>query len=221
MLRPLGNSVETSQHYGGTICDLLIAMHAHRSAEAILHFTRRHPEKHSILVLTGTDIYQDVRRSAKAREAMEAADRLVTFQPLSADEVPEYLRDKVRLVHQSAERTPDPPSHDRNAFVVAVVGHIRSVKDPLRAAMASRKLPKESRIRVVQAGDAEEGEELVGRARLEAARNPRYRYLGSIPRWKVRQQLASSRLLVISSKIEGGANVIYEAAVDYIPIIAS
>jgi len=220
MLRALGHSVEISQHYGGTISDLLVAMHAHRSAEAVLYFRKRHPEKHSVLVLTGTDIYRDVAKSAKARQAIAIADRLVIFQPLSAEAIAEEHRKKVRLIYQSAEQTPDPGKPDRNAFVISVVGHVREVKDPLRAALASRKLPPESRIRIVQAGDADNGQ-LVERARAEAVKNPRYHYHGSIPRWKVRRLIATSRLLVLSSMIEGGANVISEAVVDYVPILAT
>jgi len=220
MLRPLGHSVDVSQHYGGTISDLMVAMHAVRSAEAILQFRKRHPEKPSVLVLTGTDIYRDVARSAKAREAMQTADRLVIFQPLAKQVVPDELRRKVRLIYQSAEQTADAPPLDRNAFVVSVVGHVHEVKDPLRAAMASRKLPKESRIRIVQAGDADDGN-LIQRARTEALKNPRYRYLGSIPRWKVRNLIAGSHLLVLSSRIEGGANALSEAIVDYVPVLAT
>ncbi len=220
MLRPMGHSVDISQHYGGTISDLMVAMHAARSADAILQFRKRHPEKPSVLVLTGTDIYRDVARSAKAREAMQTADRLLIFQPLAKQVVPEELKRKVRLIYQSAEQTADAPPLDRNAFVISVVGHVHEVKDPLRAAMASRKLPKESRIRIVQAGDADDGN-LIQRARAEALKNPRYRYLGSIPRWKVRNLIAGSHLLVLSSRIEGGANVLSEAIVDYVPVLAS
>ncbi len=220
MLHDLGHNPEISQHYGGTISDLLIAMHAHRSGSAVIEFRRRHPEKPSILVLTGTDIYRDNAKSATAQQAMETADRLVVFQPLALEELREDLRKKARLIYQSAERTPNPDPPERSAIVISVVGHIQEVKDPLRAAMASRKLPKDSRIRIVQAGDADDGQ-LVERARNEALRNPRYRYLGSIPRWKVRKLIAGSRLLVLSSKIEGGANVISEAIVDYVPVLAS
>ena len=218
MLRQLGHSVDISQHYGGTISDLLVAMHAYRCADAVLQFRKRHPEKPSILVLTGTDIYRDVARSAKAREAMQVADRLMVFQPLAMNEFDDELKKKTRLFYQSAEQTQNPPLPDRDAFVVTVVGHLREVKDPLRTAMAARKLPKESRVRVVQAGDADDSQ-LVERARAEALKNPRYRYLGSIPRWKVRRQIASSHLLVLSSRIESGANVVSEAAVDYVPML--
>ncbi len=220
MLRELGHSMEVSQHYGGTISDLMVAMHAYRSADAILEFQKRHPEKPSILVLTGTDIYRDIPKSAKAREALRTADRLLTFQPLSAGELDADLQKRARMIYQSAEQTKDPPAPDRNTFVVSVVGHLHDIKDPLRAAMASRKLPKESNIRIVQAGDADDGQ-LVERARVEAMKNPRYRYLGSIPRWKVRRLIAGSHLMALSSKIEGGANVISEAIVDYIPILAT
>ncbi len=221
MLRNLGHSVEMSQHYGGTISDLLVALHAHRSADAVLEFQKRHPEKHSILVLTGTDLYRDIAKSAKAHKAISAADRLVVFNSLAQEALDEEVRKQIRVIYQSAEQTQDPPPPDRNSFVISVVGHIREVKDPLRAAMASRGLPENSRIRIVQAGDADNNGQLVERARLEAIRNPRYRYLGSIPRWKVRHLIAGSHVLVLSSKIEGGANVISEAIVDYVPIIAS
>ena len=114
LFRALGNSVESSQHYGGTICDLLIAMHGYRCADAVLQFHRRHPDKHSILVLTGTDIYQDIRKSSKVRDAMKAANRIVTFEPLAAEEVPEEFRGKVRMIYQAADRTADAPKQDED-----------------------------------------------------------------------------------------------------------
>ena len=58
-------------------------------------------------------------------------------------------------------------------------------------------------------------------ARAEEERNSRYRWLGEIPRWKTRRLIASSHLLVLSSKMEGGANVISEAIVDGTPVLAS
>ncbi|NIP73887.1 MAG: TIGR04348 family glycosyltransferase, partial [Gammaproteobacteria bacterium] len=45
-------------------------------------------------------------------------------------------------------------------------------------------------------------------ARQEMAENPRYRWLGELPRWRARRVLARSRLMVLSSRVEGGANVI-------------
>lgn len=51
--------------------------------------------------------------------------------------------------------------------------------------------------------------------------NDRYRWLGEVPVWKAQQILARSRLLVLSSKMEGGANVISEAVAASTPILAS
>jgi glycosyltransferase involved in cell wall biosynthesis len=59
------------------------------------------------------------------------------------------------------------------------------------------------------------------RARAEMQRNPRYRWLGEVPRPRARRLLARSRLLVLSSKMEGGANVISEALAASVPILAT
>jgi putative glycosyltransferase (TIGR04348 family) len=220
MLHALDHSVEISQHYGGTISDLLVAMRAEKSADAVIQFHKRHPNKHCVLVLNGIDLYGDGRHSSAVGEAMRVADRLITFEPLAAQAIPEEFRSKVRVMYQSAERTPSCRAADDDSFLVSVVGHLRADKDPLRAALAARRLPADSRIRVVQAGDSEAAD-LLEQARAEALCNPRYRYLGPIPRWKVRQLVASSRLLVVSSLLESGPSAISEAVVDYVPVLAS
>jgi glycosyltransferase involved in cell wall biosynthesis len=53
------------------------------------------------------------------------------------------------------------------------------------------------------------------------AQDSRYRWIGEVPRWQARRILARSRLLVLSSRMEGGANVISEALVDGVPVVAS
>jgi glycosyltransferase involved in cell wall biosynthesis len=53
------------------------------------------------------------------------------------------------------------------------------------------------------------------------ARNPRYAWRGDVPAAAVRRLLARSHAMVISSINEGGANVISEAVVAGVPILAS
>jgi glycosyltransferase involved in cell wall biosynthesis len=132
--------------------------------------------------------------------------------------LPANQRDKLRVIHQSVVMPAARPA--RRTFDVCVIGHLRPVKDPFRAAMASRTLPGESRVRILQVGRAL-SPGMARRATSEARRNPRYRWLGELPRWKARRVLAASRLMVISSRMEGGANVVGESIVAGVPILAS
>src|SRR5262245_11080607 len=58
-------------------------------------------------------------------------------------------------------------------------------------------------------------------ARAEEKFNPRYRWMGELPRWKALQLLARCRAIVLSSRLEGGANIISEAVAASVPILAS
>jgi glycosyltransferase involved in cell wall biosynthesis len=64
---------------------------------------------------------------------------------------------------------------------------------------------------------------MAAQARAEEAENPRYRWLGELPRWKAMRVLARCRLLSLTSELEGGggANVIAEALAVGVPIVAS
>jgi glycosyltransferase involved in cell wall biosynthesis len=105
-------------------------------------------------------------------------------------------------------------------FEVCVVGHLRPVKDPFRAARAARRLPADSRLTVVHVGAATTGA-MRRQALAEEARNPRWRWLGELPGDATLVRIASSRLLVLTSKMEGGANVVSEAIVLGVPVLSS
>ena len=77
-----------------------------------------------------------------------------------------------------------------------------------------------SKLRVIHLGRAHTTD-FANKARAEMARNPRYRWLGEVPGWRVRRELAKTRAMVISSNQEGGANVVSEAIVAGVPVIAS
>jgi glycosyltransferase involved in cell wall biosynthesis len=64
-------------------------------------------------------------------------------------------------------------------------------------------------------------EAMARRALKEMKINPRYRWLGERPRWQARHILARCQLCVLSSRMEGGANVLSEAVVAGVPAIAS
>lgn len=220
ILRQLGHNVRITQNYRNRRCDALIALHARRSADSIRSFHELYPERPLIVVLTGTDVYRDIHRDRRAQRSLEVATRLVALQSMALRELPRRLRRKAQVIYQSAEPVSQKPALDHGVFDVCVVAHLREEKDPLRTALAVRDLPAASRIRVTHVGLALQ-EQLGARARAEAARNPRYRWIGQLSHAKTRRLMAQSQLVCITSKMEGSSNVLSEALASGVPIIAS
>jgi putative glycosyltransferase (TIGR04348 family) len=220
ILRALGHRVRVQQAYDGRDCDLLVALHARRSADSIAQFRRAQPSSPLVVALTGTDLYGDIQTDPAAQRSLELASHLIVLQPEGINELPRRHRSKARVILPSASKPSVPLRPLQRVFEVCVLSHLRPVKDPLRAALAARLLPSSSRIRVVHAGAALT-EEAAAQARAEATANPRYRWLGEQPRWKALRLLARGRVLVVSSKMEGGANVVSEAIAASVPILAS
>jgi len=220
LLEQLGHTVAIAQEYQGEPFDMLIALHARKSHSAVKRFHRRNPDKPLVVALTGTDLYRDIHASRSARQSLELADLLVVLQPLGRDELPPHLRWKVRVIVQSALPTIPRPARRERSFDVCVLGHLRSEKDPFRTALALRYVPADSHVRVTHAGQAM-SPALAKRARALMRHDPRYRWIGLVSRRRARLVLARSRLLVVSSRMEGGANVVSEALADQVPVLAS
>lgn len=206
--------------------DLLIALHGVKSHAAIADYRRRRPDGRLVLVLTGTDLYP--RPSTTCRQSMALADRVVVLHPGAVEDLPAEARDRARVIVQGAPRrvgqgqagqTVDGPAL-ADGFQVAVVGHLRAVKDPLLTAAAARRVPAGSALAVVHAGGILEPE-YEDRVRREQEENPRYRWLGELAADKTARLLADSRLLVLTSHMEGGARVIGEAVVHGTPVLST
>jgi len=151
---------------------------------------------------------------------MRAADALVCLHDLVGEALPPDLREKLHVVHQSARPLGRPRRPAVRWFDVCVIGHLREEKDPLRTAAAARHLPPASQARIIHLGRAH-NDEWAARARREMAENPRYLWRGEVPAWRVRREYARTRLMVISSVMEGGANVVSEAIMAGVPVLAS
>lgn len=220
ILRELGHEVRVADAYDGSPTDLMIALHAWRSAESIHRFRALYPDRPLIVALSGTDIYEYIARDpAPVLHSLACADRLLALQDLVRRRVPMRFRSKLRVLHQSAPPL-SPGRKSTRRFDVAVIGHLRPVKDPMRAALAARRLPASSRMRIVHYGAAE-NPRWAAAAKAEMARNPRYVWGGDRPRAEVRRLLGRARVMVLSSRSEGGANVISEAVAAKVPILAS
>lgn len=198
----------------------VIALHARRSALALAEFCAAFPDMPSILVLTGTDLYRDIRADRAAQNSLRLATRLVLLQADGLGELNASQRAKASVIHQSAPTlTPKTRSPRARYFEVTTIGHLREEKDPLTYLRAAEKISA-SHIRLSQVGAALDP----ALGELAAACQegyPRYRWLGSLTHAATRQHLKRSDLLVVSSHMEGGANVIVEALTSGVPVIAS
>lgn len=220
LLRALGHRVRIEQEYRGERCDVLIALHAGRSAPSIEHFRNNRADAPLVLALTGTDLYGEIHTSPVAQRSLELATRIVVLQPEGVAELPEHLRARARVIYQSVEAPRSLPSPREDVFEVCVLGHLRPVKDPFRTALAARLLPPDSRIRVLHLGAAL-SDDMAEQARAEMAANPRYRWLGERPRGEALRTLARCRLLALTSQLEGGANAVSEAVAVGTPVVSS
>lgn len=221
ILRSLGHRVRLAMQYDGAPADIMIALHAWRSADSIRAYRARYKQRPLIVGLAGTDIYRFQQSEPEVTlGSMALADMLVGLHDLVGEAIPGEMRGKLRVIHQSAPplRRRLPPLRD--VFEVLVIGHLRDEKDPLRSAHATRELPPSSHIRIVHFGMAHDARWSEA-ARAEMAENPRYVWRGEVLGWVVRRALARAPLMVLSSVMEGGANVISEAVVAGVPVLAS
>jgi len=218
-LREAGHTVRTQVEWDGRDADLMLALHARRSFASIRAFAERFPSRPLLLVLTGTDLYRDIHEDRDAQQALEFAHRIIVLQERGPDELAPHLAAKTRVIYQSAPdiaRQPSPPL----TFDVLVIGHLRTEKDPFRVALATAYLPEHSHIRVTHLGGAL-SEDMAETAEMAQGKLPRWRWLGDVPHKTVLKHLARAQLMVISSVMEGGANVICEALAADVPVLAS
>jgi len=197
----------------------MIALHARRSADSIAAFAERHPDRPLIVVLTGTDLYRDIRSDAAAQRSLQLATHLVVLQAQGLDELAPALRAKCHVIYQSAPRLKALPAPQRFLRVVQVA-HLRDEKDPATYLRAAQRLHDRADIRFELIGDALD-DALGQAARQTQATVPNFRWLGALPRADTRQHIRRAQLLVSTSRMEGGAHVILEAAQSGTAVLAS
>jgi putative glycosyltransferase (TIGR04348 family) len=201
----------------------MIALHARRSAGALATFAEACPNHGRVLVLTGTDLYRDLADDVWAQRSLDLATHLVVLQDAAPAELEERHREKCRVIYQSAPARP-PGTAGKRTFDVILVGHMRPEKDPMTPMRAVLRLPADSLVRLTHIGDA------LHPAYAEAARQldarvwhsmRRYRWLGPRPHGETRRRIGEARAMIVSSVMEGGANVIVEAVTAGVPVLAS
>lgn len=200
--------------------DAVIALHARRTAGSIAAVASAQPDCARIVVLTGTDLYRDIRTDASAQHSLTLANRLVVLQETGLQELDAAARAKACVIHQSAPALKPYTCPARTGHRdITMVGHLRAEKDPLTF-MRAAALVTAPAVRLAHIGSALEPE-LGEQALATQATVARYRWLGAQSHARTRQHLRRSYLMVLASKMEGGANVIIEAIRSGVPVLAS
>ena len=211
--------VELSASWQGGDARLLIALHARRSADSIRRWAAQAPHRPLVVVLTGTDVYRDIRSDENAKRSLLLADRLVVLQERALDELAPEFRDKALVCHQStAERTPLAKTARR--LRALMVGHLREEKDPQTYFDAAALLAGRGDIRLDHVGAALH-ESWATKARTVQAALPSYRWLGPLGHTETLARIRRAHVLVHPSRMEGGAHVVMEAVRCGTPVLAT
>lgn len=222
MLQP-AYAVTIAQSWGGEPFDVMLALHARRSADAIAQWALAHGASANApglgVVLTGTDLYRDIQTDASAQVSLAYAQRLVVLQECAPQALPADMHHKTRVIFQSTasrESVDKTPLHLR----AVMVGHLREEKSPQTLMAAAGLLHERADIffdHIGEALDADWGEQ----ALACASKHPHYRWLGGLPHASTLRHIQRAHLLVHSSRMEGGAHVILEAVCSGTPVLAS
>ena len=199
--------------------DVIIALHARRSHDAIRKAHAAYQRVPLIVVLTGTDLYRDLAESADARASLDMADALIVLQEDAIQYVPHAHRRKTHVVFQSAPPL-KPARKSANYLGVVVVGHLRAEKAPETVFAAARQLAKTDNIHISHIGNALDDTVAAAAVALNLS-HPHYHWCGAMPHGLTRAAIKRAHVLVHPSIMEGGANVIVEAITSGTPVLAS
>lgn len=199
--------------------DVMLALHARRSADSVHAWHAQHGPRGLGVVLTGTDLYRDIAHDPLAQRSLALAHSLVVLQGLGVQSLPSAHQAKARVIFQSTGTRQTLPKTARHLRVV-MVGHLREEKDPLTLMAAARLLPADAGVRIDHIGAPLEPA-LGLAAQATQAQCPHYRWLGAVPHAQTLQRIQRAHLLVHCSRMEGGAHVLMEAVCSGTPVLAS
>ena len=199
--------------------DLMIALHARRSAFAIQNWRQLTPNKPLIVVLTGTDLYRDIHDNSDAQKSLALADRLVVLQELGITSLPKEYQAKTRCIFQST-RAWKPAIKSHKKLRVLMVGHLREEKSPQTFLDAARGMVEHKDIQFDLIGSVLDTS-LLEKAQSLNSCAANFHYLGALPHPQTRRRIRDAHLLIHPSKMEGGAHVIMEAMCSGTPVLAS
>lgn len=211
--------VRVTDRWDGGDDDVLLALHARRSAASVAAFAAAHPGRPLLLTLTGTDLYRDIHVDAAAQRSLALAWRLIVLHEAAPADLPTEVRAKAEVCFQSTRRLAPWPKTTRHLRAL-MVGHLRDEKWPQTLWAAAARLRHRPDIRIDHIG-APLDPALGAEARACAAANPAYRWLGGLPHADTLRRIRQAHVLVHTSRMEGGAHVVMEAICRGTPVLVS
>jgi putative glycosyltransferase (TIGR04348 family) len=199
--------------------DVLLALHARRSATSVAAWADAHPTRPLVLALTGTDLYQDIQHDADAQRSLQLATHLLVLQEHGLQALPEALRHKAHVILPSGTSMPTAQKTQAHLRTV-MVGHLRDEKSPQVLWQTAQALHADDGIFIDHIGRSLDPA-LATQAQQTASQCPHYRWLNEQPYVATRRCIQRAHVLVHTSRIEGGAHVIMEAVLSGTPVLAS
>lgn len=201
--------------------DVMIALHARRSHAAIAAWRALHPRRPHAVVLTGTDLYRDWPAGDRdTLDSIEHADQLLVLQDDALAQLPSALQRRTRVIFQSARSLLPWRQKRDDRLQCVLVAHLRDEKDPQTAFAAWNMLPPDVPATLTMIGAALDP--ALGRAAGDlAAADPRVQWLGARAHPWTRQAIKRAHLLLVPSRMEGGANVVVEAVTSGTAVLGS
>lgn len=198
---------------------VMLALHARRSWPSIAAWFAARGSRGLAVVLTGTDLYRDIRENASAKDSLRLARKLILLQERAPLALPDEWRRKAQVIYPSApsRRT---LSKSRRLLRGVMVGHLRGEKSPDTLFAATTLLAGHPDIRIDHIGKAlDSGMESQAVAAMSAC--PNYRWMGALSHQATRNRIQRAHVLIHCSRMEGGAHVLMEAVTSGTPVLAS
>ena len=219
LLNELGYLARGSHGFDGDPTDVLISLHSHKGAPAVDEFQRQFPEGKVIVLITGTDLYDDLPQG-RGMTTLHQADAIAIPYREARGGVLQEFDDQIHVVPSSLvipeiEAKPEP-----DQFLITIVGHLRPVKRSFLTVEAVAAHPEWENVTVRQLGEALDQESLKTACDWEE-KDRRYQWLGALPREESLALCARSSLTVNSSLSEAAPNALLEAMTLGVPILSS
>ncbi len=199
--------------------DIMLALHARRSAGSIAAWHAQRGSKGLIVALTGTDLYRDIHSDTSAQASLDAAGHLIVLQELGVQQLPAQHRAKTVTIFQSTGTRKTLPKTAKHLNAV-MVGHLRDEKMPQTLFEAARLLKDDQGIRITHIG-AGLDEALAQDAIKTEALCAGYTWARGLKHSQTLAKIQRAHVLVHTSKMEGGAHVLMEAVCSGTPVLAS